>query len=123
MIASPVNLEALYAGGDPWNWTPGTRVESTNESSDDLEDALDWMNDPGAKEAPPGLSELGVLEMELESDGIPTDRLDEWLKLRAQTKNESVENVVKACIGRDILPKFKQAFANWIKPEPKALAV
>lgn len=70
------------------------------------------------------MNPLDELKEHLAVDGIATERLEEWVKLRAQTKNETVENIIKACLGKDILPKFKKSFAKFIAPvEPEVLAV
>ena len=118
--ASPVQLEALFAGGDPWNW--GTQPASV---LDDDEDGLEWMGDSKAIKAPAEvMSPLDELKEHLEIDGIETNRLEEWIKLRAQTKNETIEAIVTACLGKDILPKFKKSFAKFITAaNPEVLAV
>lgn len=126
--ASPANLDALFAGGDPWNWGPQIATQSTNS------DSVDWilgdereiaLNENKGHSAPSALmSPIDELREHLEIDGIPTDRLEEWIKLRAQTKNESAESVIKACLVKDLLPKFKKSFSRYIAPvDADALAV
>lgn len=111
--AKPAYLEALYHGGDPWEWATNM-VKKTEVFV------------PKAAAIQPqvitGRSPLDELKEALELDKIPIDRLEEWVKRRAQTKNESCETVVKACLGKEVLPSFKKSFLKWISA-PEAVAV
>lgn len=79
-----------------------------------MEPKIDYMPNKGHSDAFTQESPLEQIRTYLESEGIASDRLEEWVKLRCQTKNESPESILKACIGREILPKFKRAFINWL---------
>ena len=67
-------------------------------------------------------SSLEALKEALGLDKIPIDRLEDWVKRRAQTKNESCETVIKACLEKEVLPSFKKSFLKWIST-PEAVAV
>ena len=71
------------------------------------------------------MSCMRALIIELESDGIPSEKLAEWIKLRCDLKNQSEVSVIKACLEKDVLPKFKTSFGNWLKSqnEPVETAV
>lgn len=117
METRPVNLEALYDGSDPWALGA---LESTISPPVDSEDPFEVIDDPGANKGPfdmiPLMTPYEELREHLQVEGIETDRLEEWIKARAQTKNETAEAVIKACLAREILPKFKRAFAKYIAP-------
>ena len=66
---------------------------------------------------------IEALTIQLESDGIPAEKLSEWIQLRCQMKNEAPETIIQACLGKDILPKFKKSFAKWLHAENEMLAV
>jgi phage recombination protein Bet len=57
------------------------------------------------------------LRKHLAADGIPTDRLAEWINLRAQMKNESPAKIVDLCLETNTLPKFKKAFSKFLEPD------
>lgn len=76
-----------------------------------------------ASEGDPYQDALIILDSELKADGIPSGRLPEWVKLRSQMKNEAPETIIQACLGKDILPKFKKSFAKWLHAENEMLAV
>lgn len=108
--AKPANLEALYYNGDPWSW-----------------EARDEIVDPRANEVPSestiGMTPLEELKESLEIERVPTDRLEEWIKLRCQTKNEAPDVVIKACLEKGVLPRFIKSFNKWLAGYQEAAAV
>lgn len=120
MKAAPAILDALFSGGDPWNWTataapnaPGSLIDDSN----DWEVSEAWKNDSKANKghsvASEEMSLLDKLREHLIIDEIPVDRLEEWLKNRARTKSQTVEATIQACLIPDVLPGFKKAFSKW----------
>jgi len=64
-----------------------------------------------------GLGAFDELQESLRADGIPTGRLEEWVNLRAQMKNESPAKIVDLCLETNTLPKFKKAFSKFLEPD------
>lgn len=56
---------------------------------------------------------IDLLKELLCRDGIAVERLDEWIGLRCQVKNETPEKIVQLCLERNTFPKFKESFIKW----------
>jgi len=108
--AKPANLEALYYNGDPWTWVPSNEI-------------IDSRANEAPFQASSAISPLEELKESLELEKVPTARLEEWIKLRCQTKNDTPENVIKACLEKALFPKFIKSFAKWLSEPAEAMAV
>lgn len=67
-------------------------------------------------------SMLRALELHLESDGIPSDRLCEWIEGRCQTKKKSAEHILKSCLEEKAIPMFKKSYRDWLGTPAQASA-
>lgn len=67
-------------------------------------------------EASAEMTPLDSLRASLQSDSIPADRLEEWIKLHCHTKNLQPEEVAKKCLLA--LPSFKKSYSKWLNQEP-----
>jgi hypothetical protein len=125
MKAAPANLEALFSGGDPWNWGLQDSQGSVIDDSDDWNVASDKKTDSRANKGPSEPSEvMSPLEELMEHlilDSIPVDRLQDWLKARAKTKGQTIEATIQACLIPDVLPNFKKAFFKWTQEQVAAV--
>jgi hypothetical protein len=54
------------------------------------------------------------LQDTLSADGIPCERLHEFLDMRAKLKNASIDDVIKAALFPDFISKFKASFKKWL---------
>lgn len=88
-----------------------------------IEAKVDSRANEGHLESNDEFTPFDQLKQHLESDGIPATRLEEWIKIRCQMKDEKPENIVMSCLGKEILPKFKTSFAKWLNTESQAVAV
>lgn len=126
MKASPAFLDALFSNGDPWYWTAGIVSESPIESFDEEDDGFDAVLLPEVnKQASEPMSPLEELKELLEVDGIPSEKLEDWVKLRCLTRSQTPEVVIKTCMTQGNLDLFKKSFQKWIgSPDvPQAQAV
>lgn len=95
--SSPVRLEALYYGGDPWT---------------DLDASIDEVSGEvlqGECQNP-----LETLKESLELDNIPTERLQEYLTELANIKGKSVDEIISSALMTQLLPKFKGTFSKFL---------
>lgn len=71
------------------------------------------------------LSPIEELRAQLNIEGIPSDRLEEWIKLRCHTKNQPPEVIIKTCLEKGVIDTFKKSFKKWIGQSdlPQAAAV
>lgn len=60
------------------------------------------------------------LQDALSADAIPCERLHEFLKMRAQMKNSTVEEVIKAALFPDFTSKFKASYKKWLSEKATA---
>jgi len=87
-----------------------------------LPDKIDKIIDPVPYKAPlDGIAAKTHLIEELTKDGICADRLDEWIQLRCQLKNQPEQVVIELCL--KVLESFKRSFNQWLKPDSESLAV
>jgi len=124
--AKPVILEALYHGGDPWDWAAQPGQKSTVVEPSSLSMPAAPRIDPKPNKEAPDLFSLKQpieeLKESLELENIQTSRLEEWISLRAQTKGETRDNVIKACLEKATFAGFKKAFSSWLAAPKAALA-
>lgn len=119
----PANLEALFNNGDPFKGLNG--LQSTISVLDESEDPNEKIIDPGAKEVRsvtfPEVGDLSILKERLDWEGIDHSRVMEWIDLRARTKNERPETVIKTCLQNEVFPKFVKAFSKWLETATEAV--
>lgn len=60
------------------------------------------------------MSPLEELREHLNIEGIASDRLEEWIKLRCHTKNQPPEMIIKTCLDKEVIGTFKKSFKKWI---------
>lgn len=60
------------------------------------------------------LNPLDELKTHLEAEDIPTDKLEEWIKLRCHTKNQPPEVIINTCLEKEVINTFKKSFKKWI---------
>ena len=114
---NPCNLEALFLNQDPWEM--GHVVGATPLASEVIQAKAPSAIMQAADKQIDLFPSLEKLKAELESSSIPFDRLEEWIKLRCQTKNQGVDEVIAMCLDPLLLPNFKKSFAKWLKSDLK----
>ena len=116
LIAHPVRLEALFDGTDPWNKQLADALECANAILDDsdviLSPSIDSKPNKEPSMANDGITPYLKLKSHLEADGIATERLEEWIKMRCQTIGQSPEEVIAMLLDPNILPGFKKSFVK-----------
>jgi len=121
--SSPVVLEALFEAGDPWAWALSEPLRSNIHIIDDEGDGFDEIIDTKPNKGHSGsMSPIDELKEHLELDGIDTERLEDWLKLRAITKSRTIDDVVRAALDPTALAQFKRMFAKF-SSAPQGVAV
>jgi hypothetical protein len=60
---------------------------------------------------------IDELREHLERENIDTTRLEEWIRMRAQTKNKEPMEIISLCLEANTLPQFKKAFSKFIEPQ------
>jgi hypothetical protein len=124
----PAYLEALYIGGDPWAEPLEGALKSINGGAElpsyVSSHQIDSRPNKGPSSAFPERGALDELKERLELERVPINRLEEWVKARAQTKGESAEAVIHSCLEPALFPKFVHSFVKWLEiKQPMPIAV
>lgn len=115
--AKPCCLDALFSGGDPWNFAGASTPLASESASEQPAKVVSGKIVATQTDMFPTLDNL---KAELEQDSIPWDRLEEWIAMRCRMKSQTGEAVIAACLDEKALPGFKKAFAAWISADKKA---
>lgn len=115
--AFPFELAGIYTSDEMVNSVTASQMDDIDQSviSDVPTKKVDLKPSNKVSEAYLVLDSLDELKVLLEQDGIPSDKLVDWIKIRCDLKNEQPETIAKACLGKEILPKFKKSFINWLQ--------
>lgn len=97
LAKKPVNLEALYEGGDPWK-SKGEAVEKS-----------EWV----LEESPLEIS-LQSLKKALRDQGSNVDHLEEYIQDLSEKKNQSADKIISSALIKELLPRFKSAYSKWM---------
>ena len=134
LVRSPVRLEALYEGKDPWtdlqesgiDVSTGeillksalkTTISSSNATAQGEQDIIDSRANKHGSDSSDSMNPIDELKELLEIDQIPSEKLEDWIKLRSETIKQPPEVVVKNCLIPKVLPQFKKAFKTWISTQ------
>ncbi len=101
---SPVRLEALYEGGDPWTDLKASLDESTGEV----------VNPSSVLESEPevGLHSINDLSKALEAEGMDTEPLQEFLADLSEKKKQTVHYIIGSALTPQLFPKFKATYSK-----------
>lgn len=72
-------------------------------------------------EASESLNPLDELKNKMKADGLSSDRLEEWLKMRCEQKNQTLEQAIQICLVPETFGAFKKSFAKWINTTSQSL--
>lgn len=117
--ASIYTPEEMAQAGPPLNQQPEIEANVIVEKK----------TDPAPKEAHfEAISQVtGFEELQehLAVEGLPAERLGEWIQIRCQMKNEMPEAIIKSCLEKDNIVKFKKSFSKWLEKtaQPEIQAV
>lgn len=89
--ARPVNLEALFDGGDPWS------DFTTKAPSKAL------FTDP-----------FDMLKEKLEIEDVPCDLLEKYLTDKGEEKNLSINEMASKALEPKFFPTFKNVYSKWL---------
>jgi hypothetical protein len=99
---SPVRLEALYDGGDPWTDLKGSVDESTGE-----------IVDPSAVlENDVGVHSINDLAKCLREEGLDTEPLESFLVDLSEKKKQTVSYIIGSALTPQLFPKFKATYSK-----------
>lgn len=99
----PVRLEALYEGGDPWT---DLQPQGVNKSTGEIKVALNEVNST--------LDSYDRLKAIVESEGMSTDHLQEFLIETSEKQSKTVEQVMDAALMPDLLTRFKGIYSKFL---------
>jgi hypothetical protein len=93
---SPVRLEALYEGGDPWTDLTGFVDHSTGEVQ-----TLSLVKET------PSIEKLAKM---IEQEGLQTDHLESYLNDLSEKKKQPLDYIIGSALVPELFPKFKNAY-------------
>jgi len=115
MKKSPVRLEALYEGGDPWtDLTHSKAIESTGE----IELQAVIKEDSSSTSLGSSIEDLKKI---LEAEEIPTEHLESYVTALAERKGQLPIEVIGAALKPQLFPMFKNAYAKGLAKRPRQL--
>lgn len=102
MKRSPVRLEALYEGKDPWDGADSSEV---NKSTGEIVHPSSIL-----EEQPASKADLNALMDLLENEGISTEYLSPYLQDLAEKKKQTVDHIIGSALVPQLFPKFKASY-------------
>ncbi len=99
---SPVRLEALYQGGDPWTDLTPDVDETTGEV----------VNPSSILQSDVGTYSIHDLQGALKAEGMDTDALESYLEDLSTKKKQTVDYIIGSALQPQLFPKFKTAYSK-----------
>lgn len=100
---SPVRLEALYEGKDPWTDLKPSEVDISTGEVINHSSILSKEDSPQT---------IGALVKLLGDEGISTDYLESYLEDLSDKKKQTVDHIIESALLPQLFPKFKAAYAK-----------